>query len=71
MPLRCCISRRPCPAYLLLALLCILVMDTVTRLEDWPVMPVEHIGFAMHPAGFFDRSPVLDLAAEVSGTVMQ
>jgi Copper amine oxidase, enzyme domain len=58
----------------LFCILCVVVYHhhhTITRLEDWPVMPVEHIGFAMHPAGFFDRSPVLDLAAEVSGTVMQ
>ncbi|KAG5190137.1 hypothetical protein JKP88DRAFT_352796 [Tribonema minus] len=38
----------------------------VPRLEDWPLMPVEHAGFAIHPFGFFDRSPVLDLAPEVS-----
>jgi hypothetical protein len=28
-------------------------------------MPTEHAGFAMHPVGFFDRSPVLDVQPEV------
>eukprot|EP00953_Heterococcus_sp_UTEX-ZZ885_P015561 8759-Heterococcus_DN1.PRE.3 len=28
-------------------------------------MPVEHAGFAMHPVGFFDRSPVLDVQPEM------
>jgi primary-amine oxidase len=31
------------------------------RLEDWPVMPVERAGFALRPAGFFDRNPAIDL----------
>jgi len=31
------------------------------RLEDWPVMPVERAGFALRPAGFFDRNPALDV----------
>ena len=34
----------------------------ITRPEDWPVMPVERIGFALKPAGFFDRNPALDVA---------
>jgi len=34
----------------------------VPRPEDWPVMPVEHCGFLLSPAGFFDRNPALDLA---------
>jgi primary-amine oxidase len=33
----------------------------VPRLEDWPVMPVQHIGFTLHPVGFFDRNPALDV----------
>jgi primary-amine oxidase len=33
----------------------------VARLEDWPVMPVQHVGFLLQPAGFFDRSPALDV----------
>jgi primary-amine oxidase len=31
------------------------------RLEDWPVMPVQHIGFKLQPVGFFDKNPALDL----------
>jgi primary-amine oxidase len=31
------------------------------RPEDWPVMPVERIGFALKPDGFFDRNPALDV----------
>jgi primary-amine oxidase len=33
----------------------------VVRPEDWPVMPVMKIGFMLRPAGFFDRSPALDV----------
>ena len=33
----------------------------VPRPEDWPVMPVEHCGFALQPVGFFDRNPALNL----------
>lgn len=33
----------------------------VVRPEDWPVMPVTYIGFALKPAGFFDRNPALDV----------
>jgi primary-amine oxidase len=33
----------------------------VTRPEDWPVMPVERIGFTLKPDGFFDRNPSLDV----------
>jgi primary-amine oxidase len=33
----------------------------VVRPEDWPVMPVSHIGFKLKPAGFFDGNPALDL----------
>jgi primary-amine oxidase len=33
----------------------------VPRPEDWPVMPVERIGFALKPLGFFDRNPALDV----------
>ncbi len=31
------------------------------RPEDWPVMPVERVGFALRPVGFFDRNPSLDV----------
>jgi primary-amine oxidase len=33
----------------------------VPRPEDWPVMPVSTIGFALKPLGFFDRNPALDV----------
>ncbi|KAJ7538366.1 hypothetical protein O6H91_11G045300 [Diphasiastrum complanatum] len=33
----------------------------VPRLEDWPVMPVEHIGFSLVPDGFFSCSPAIDV----------
>ncbi|WP_294567264.1 primary-amine oxidase [uncultured Arthrobacter sp.] len=31
------------------------------RMEDWPIMPVDTVGFRLRPEGFFDRSPVLDV----------
>jgi primary-amine oxidase len=34
----------------------------ISRPEDWPVMPVEMVGFTLKPNGFFDRNPALDLA---------
>lgn len=37
------------------------------RLEDWPIMPVDHVGFKLRPEGFFDRSPVLDVPAPTPG----
>lgn len=33
----------------------------VPRLEDWPVMPVERIGFTLMPHGFFNCSPAIDV----------
>jgi primary-amine oxidase len=33
----------------------------VPRAEDYPVMPVAHIGFLLKPNGFFDMSPSNDL----------
>jgi primary-amine oxidase len=33
----------------------------VPRPEDWPVMPVARVGFALEPDGFFDRNPALDV----------
>ena len=33
----------------------------VPRPEDWPVMPVEYVGFTMMPSGFFDQNPALDV----------
>jgi primary-amine oxidase len=33
----------------------------IVRPEDWPVMPVSHIGFKLKPAGFFAGNPALDM----------
>jgi primary-amine oxidase len=33
----------------------------VPRPEDWPVMPVQRIGFRLEPFGFFNRNPALDV----------
>ena len=33
----------------------------IPRPEDWPVMPVVHIGFMLKPDGFFERNPALDV----------
>jgi primary-amine oxidase len=35
----------------------------IVRPEDWPVMPVERVGFTLRPAGFFAHNPALDLPA--------
>lgn len=32
----------------------------ITRVEDWPIMPVDTISFWVKPFGFFDRNPSLD-----------
>ena len=37
------------------------------RPEEWPVMPVERLGFALKPAGFFDRNPALDVPPQPAG----
>ncbi|WP_159500737.1 primary-amine oxidase [Microbacterium sp. 18062] len=36
------------------------------RPEDWPIMPLQRIGFRMEPDGFFDRNPALDVPPSVS-----
>jgi primary-amine oxidase len=37
------------------------------RLEDWPVMPVQYVGFSLQPSGFFDRNPALDVPRPTNG----
>lgn len=37
----------------------------VPRAEDWPVMPVATIGFALKPVNFFTRNPALDVPPPV------
>ncbi|MEU9885538.1 primary-amine oxidase [Sphaerisporangium sp. NPDC051011] len=32
----------------------------LVRLEDWPIMPVQHVTFKLEPHGFFDHNPTLD-----------
>jgi primary-amine oxidase len=36
----------------------------VPRPEEWPVMPVTHVGFKLIPGGFFSRNPALDVPKE-------
>ena len=31
------------------------------RIEDFPVMPTEQVGFSLHPHGFFNENPALDV----------
>jgi primary-amine oxidase len=31
------------------------------RTEDWPVMPVERVGFSLRPSGFFARNAAVDV----------
>lgn len=38
----------------------------LVRMEDWPVMPVQHVGFKLEPVGFFDRNPSLDVPPTAS-----
>ena len=33
----------------------------IPRTEDWPVMPVERLGFRLVPENFFDRNPAINL----------
>ena len=33
----------------------------IVRPEDFPVMPVEHVGFTLKPFGFFKGNPAVDL----------
>ncbi|KAK8943944.1 hypothetical protein KSP40_PGU002926 [Platanthera guangdongensis] len=33
----------------------------IPRLEDWPIMPVDRLGFMLMPHGFFNCSPAIDV----------
>jgi primary-amine oxidase len=44
-------------------------MHHVVRLEDWPVMPRQHVGFILQPHGFFDQNPTLNLPVPEPKTV--
>ncbi|MGO3151169.1 MAG: primary-amine oxidase [Galactobacter sp.] len=35
------------------------------RVEDWPIMPVDSVGFKLRADGFFDRNPAMDVPAPV------
>jgi primary-amine oxidase len=39
----------------------------IPRPEDWPIMPVEYVGFKLRPFGFFDRNPTLDVPPATAG----
>jgi primary-amine oxidase len=39
----------------------------VCRPEDFPVMPVEYVGFALKPNGFFAENPAMDLPPDRNG----
>ena len=41
-------------------------LNHIPRLEDWPVMPVERLGFTLKPVGFFRRSPAMDVAPSMA-----
>ncbi|TDF82665.1 copper amine oxidase, partial [Arthrobacter terricola] len=43
-------------------------MHHVVRLEDWPVMPRQNIGFMLEPHGFFNQNPTLNLPTEITTT---
>jgi primary-amine oxidase len=38
----------------------------ITRIEDWPIMPVDVISFWLKPFGFFDQNPSLDAPGTMS-----
>ncbi|MCF2573639.1 primary-amine oxidase [Brevibacterium sp. UCMA 11754] len=42
-------------------------MTHFPRPEDWPIMPVDRLGFSMKPYGFFDQNPALDVPRPKSG----
>ena len=42
----------------------------IPRPEDWPVMPVERVGFTLKPVGFFTQNPALDVPPEHGRTAV-
>jgi primary-amine oxidase len=40
----------------------VLGIHHITRIEDWPIMPVDTISFWLKPFGFFDQNPSIDVA---------
>jgi primary-amine oxidase len=40
----------------------------ITRIEDWPIMPVDTISFWLKPFGFFDQNPSLDAPSAMPRT---
>jgi primary-amine oxidase len=40
----------------------------ITRIEDWPIMPVDTISFWLKPFGFFDQNPSLDAPSAMPST---
>jgi primary-amine oxidase len=42
-------------------------LNHIPRPEDWPVMPVEYVGFTLQPFGFFDQNPALDVPPSKNG----
>lgn len=46
---------------------CAFAMTHYPRPEDWPIMPVDRLGFSLKPYGFFDQNPTLDVPRPKSG----
>jgi primary-amine oxidase len=38
----------------------------ITRVEEWPVMPVDIVSFWLKPFGFFDQNPAIDVAPSMT-----
>jgi len=39
----------------------------ITRVEEWPIMPVDTISFWLKPFGFFDQNPAIDVPPTPKG----
>ena len=39
----------------------------ITRMEEWPIMPVDTISFWLKPFGFFDQNPAIDVPPSPKG----